>query len=88
MTVMEAVWWRGSTISTSRARVIAEATELARLFGCPACRSGDADDADARAGRAACVRGFSFADLIVVHDQLLAPDVELACRCTRDRRHA
>ena len=63
-----------------RAEVIADATELARLFGLPGLPAGRRETTSERAlVRAACVRGFIGApDLIVVQDQALDETADLA----------
>ena len=63
-----------------RDEVIADATELARLFGLPGLPAGRRETTPMRAlVRAACVRGFlGSPDLIVVHDQLLDETSDLA----------
>jgi phospholipid/cholesterol/gamma-HCH transport system ATP-binding protein len=62
------------------AEVIADATELARLFGLPGLPAGRRETTSERAlVRAACVRGFLGApDLIVVQDQALDDTADLA----------
>lgn len=63
-----------------RAELIADATELARLFGLPGLPTGRRETTPLRSLiRAACVRGFLGApDLIVVQDQMLDQSSELA----------
>jgi phospholipid/cholesterol/gamma-HCH transport system ATP-binding protein len=63
-----------------RADVIADATDLARLFGLPGLPTGRRETTPTRALiRAACVRGFlGSPDLIVVQDQMLDQSSELA----------
>ena len=81
MTVMEAVLVaRFYHFDRPRAEVIAEATELARLFGLPGLPVGRRETTPLRAlVRAACVRGFlGSPDLIVVQDHLLDQTSELA----------
>jgi phospholipid/cholesterol/gamma-HCH transport system ATP-binding protein len=63
-----------------QAEVIADATQLARLFGLPGLPAGRRETTSNRAlVRAACVRGFLGApDLIVVQDQALDEAADLA----------
>jgi phospholipid/cholesterol/gamma-HCH transport system ATP-binding protein len=64
----------------SRTQVIAEATELARLFGLPGLPVERRDVVSRQVLlRAGCVRGFlGLPDLVVVYDQLLDYTAELA----------
>jgi phospholipid/cholesterol/gamma-HCH transport system ATP-binding protein len=81
MTVMEAVLVaRFYHFDRPPAEVIAEATELARLFGLPGLPVGRRETTPLRAlVRAACVRGFlGSPDLIVVQDHMLDQTSELA----------
>ena len=81
MTVMEAVLVaRFYHFDRPSAEVIADATELARLFGLPGLPVGRRETTPLRAlVRAACVRGFlGSPDLIVVQDHLLDQTAELA----------
>ena len=81
MTVLEAVLVaRFYHFDQPRAEVIADATELARLFGLPGLPVGRRETTPMRAlVRAACVRGFlGSPDLIVVQDQVLDQTSELA----------
>jgi len=81
MTVLESVLVaRAYHFNQPRAEVIADATQLARLFGLPGLPAGRRDATPARAlVRAACVRGFiGSPDLIVVQDQVLDQSSELA----------
>jgi phospholipid/cholesterol/gamma-HCH transport system ATP-binding protein len=81
MTVMEAVLVaRSYHFDQPRAEMIAEATDLARLFGLPGLPVGRRETTPTRAlVRAACVRGFlGSPDLIVVQDQMLDQTSELA----------
>jgi phospholipid/cholesterol/gamma-HCH transport system ATP-binding protein len=81
MTVMEAVLVaRFYHFDRPPAEVIADATELARLFGLPGLPVGRRETTPLRAlVRAACVRGFlGSPDLIVVQDHLLDQTSELA----------
>ncbi len=81
MTVMEAVLVaQFYHFDQPRDEVIAEATELARLFGLPGLPTGRRETTPRRAlVRAACVRGFlGSPDLIVVQDQTLDQASDLA----------
>jgi ABC-type multidrug transport system ATPase subunit len=81
MTVLESVLVAPSYhFKRPRAEMIADATELARLFGLPGLPTGRRETTPARAlVRAACVRGFlGSPDLIVVQDQVLDQSSELA----------
>ena len=74
MTVLEAVLMaRFYHFNRPPDEVIADATELARLFGLPGLPVGRSETTPLRALiRAACVRGFlGSPDLIVVHDRML-----------------
>lgn len=81
MTVLESILVaRSYHFKQPRAEAIAEATELARLFGLPGLPAGRRETTPTRAlVRAACVRGFlGSPDLIVVQDQVLDQSPELA----------
>jgi phospholipid/cholesterol/gamma-HCH transport system ATP-binding protein len=81
MTVLESVLVvRAYHFNQPQAEVIADATELARLFGLPGLPVGRRETTPMRAlVRAACVRGFlGSPDLIVVQDQVLDQSSELA----------
>jgi phospholipid/cholesterol/gamma-HCH transport system ATP-binding protein len=81
MTVLESVLVaRSYHFDQPRARLIADATELARLFGLPGLPVGRRETTPVRAlVRAACVRGFlGSPDLIVVQDPLVDQSSELA----------
>ena len=81
MTVLESVLVaRAYHFNQPRAEVIADATQLARLFGLPGLPAGRRETTPTRAlVRAACVRGFiGSPDLIVVQDQVLDQSSELA----------
>ncbi len=81
MTVLESVLVaRSYHFNEPRGEAVAEATELARLFGLPGLPVGRRETTPARAlVRAACVRGFlGSPDLIVVQDQVLDQSSELA----------
>jgi phospholipid/cholesterol/gamma-HCH transport system ATP-binding protein len=81
MTVLESVLVaRAYHFNQPQAEVIADATELARLFGLPGLPVGRRETTPMRAlMRAACVRGFlGSPDLIVVQDQVLDQSSELA----------
>jgi phospholipid/cholesterol/gamma-HCH transport system ATP-binding protein len=81
MTVLEAVLMaRFYHFNRPPAEVIADATQLARLFGLPGLPVGRSETTPLRALiRAACVRGFlGSPDLIVVHDQMLDQSAGLA----------
>jgi phospholipid/cholesterol/gamma-HCH transport system ATP-binding protein len=74
MTVLEAVLMaRFYHFNRPSAEVIADATQLARLFGLPGLPVGRSETTPLRALiRAACVRGFlGSPDLIVVQDRML-----------------
>jgi phospholipid/cholesterol/gamma-HCH transport system ATP-binding protein len=81
MTVMDAILMAQLYHSNrSRNDLIAEATDLARLFGLPGLPA-ESRDATRRQIllRAGCVRGFlGSPDLVLVHDQLLDRTSELA----------
>jgi phospholipid/cholesterol/gamma-HCH transport system ATP-binding protein len=81
MTVLEAVLVaRSYHFDQPRAEVIADATELARLFGLPGLPSERRESTPIRAlVRAGCVRGLlGSPDLVVVQDQLLDQSSDLA----------
>lgn len=81
MTVLEAVLVpRAYHDERPQAEVVADATELARLFGLPGLPTGRRETTPPRAlVRAACVRGFlGSPDLVVVQDQALDQASELA----------
>jgi phospholipid/cholesterol/gamma-HCH transport system ATP-binding protein len=81
MTVLDSVLMaRFYHFARPRQEVIADATELARLFGLPGLPTGRRETTPRRAlVRAACVRGFlGQPDLIVVQDQTLDQTSELA----------
>jgi|EndMetStandDraft_7_1072992.scaffolds.fasta_scaffold317433_2 phospholipid/cholesterol/gamma-HCH transport system ATP-binding protein len=81
MSVMESILIaRHYHFDRPHAEVIADATELARLFGLPGLPAGRRETTSDRAlVRAACVRGFLGApDLIVVQDQALDETADLA----------
>jgi ABC-type polar amino acid transport system ATPase subunit len=81
MTVLESVLVaRSYHFKQARTEAIADATELARLFGLPGLPAGRRETTPLRAlVRAACVRGFiGSPDLIVVQDQVLDQSSELA----------
>jgi predicted ABC-type transport system involved in lysophospholipase L1 biosynthesis ATPase subunit len=86
MTVLESVLVaRAYHFNQPQAEVIADATELARLFGLPGLPVGRRETTPMRAlVRAACVRGFlGSPDLIVVQDQVLDQSSELATAAPR-----
>ena len=81
MTVLEAVLMaRFYHFNRPPAEVIADATQLARLFGLPGLPVGRSETTPLRALiRAACVRGFlGSPDLIVVQDRMLDQSAGLA----------
>jgi phospholipid/cholesterol/gamma-HCH transport system ATP-binding protein len=81
MTVLEAVLVaRVYHFDRPPGEVIADATQLARLFGLPGLPVGRSETTPLRALiRAACVRGFlGSPDLIVVHDRMLDQSAGLA----------
>jgi phospholipid/cholesterol/gamma-HCH transport system ATP-binding protein len=81
MTVLDSILVAsGYHFDRPRTDVIADATELARLFGLPGLPTGRRETTPRRAlVRAACVRGFlGSPDLIVVQDQTLDQTSDLA----------
>lgn len=81
MTVLDAVLLPGAYhFDRPRDELIAQATELARLFGLPGLPTGRRETMPRRAlVRAACVRGFlGTPDLILMQDAALEQSVELA----------
>jgi phospholipid/cholesterol/gamma-HCH transport system ATP-binding protein len=81
MTIMDSILLaRLYHFDRPRAELVAEATELARLFGLPGLPA-DRREATSRQAllRAGCVRGFlGWPDLVLVQDQLLDRAAELA----------
>lgn len=81
MTVLDSVLVaRAYHFKQPRAEAVADATDLARLFGLPGLPAGRRETTPMRAlVRAACVRGFlGSPDLIVVQDQVLDQSSDLA----------
>ena len=81
MTVLDSVLLAGSYhFDRTRADMLAQATELARLFALPGLPTGRRETTPRRAlVRAACVRGFlGTPDLVVVQDAVLEQSADLA----------